>query len=181
MRRAEFDHVIAAAAEVADETELVVIGSQAILGSFPNAPDGMLHSMEVDLYPRTHPERADDIDGSIGDGSWFHRTYGYYGHGVGPETAKAPAGWGERLVVVEVPIRISSRRRVVALCMEPHDLVLAKCVAGRERDWEFAREALQHGLVGGAVLSSRIDDLPVDEEDRRRVRETLEAIAGRVT
>src|SRR5919201_476549 len=118
MRRAEFDHVIVAAAEVSGESELVVIGSQAILG----------------------------------DGSWFHRTYGYYAHGVGPETAKAPAGWEGRLVVVEVPVRISSRQRAVALCMEPHDLVLAKCVAGRERDWEFAREALEHELVDGAVL-----------------------------
>ena len=50
MRRAEFDHVIVAAAEVSGESELVVIGSQAILGSFPNAPEGMLRSMEVDLF-----------------------------------------------------------------------------------------------------------------------------------
>jgi hypothetical protein len=181
MRREEFDHVIVAAAEVSGEAELVVIGSQAILGSFPNAPESMLRSMEVDLYPRRHPERADDIDGGIGDGSWFHRTYGYYGRGVGPETAKAPAGWEERLVLVEVPVRISSRQRAMAMCMEPHDLVLAKCVAGRERDWEFAREALEHELVDLAVLSSRVEDLPVDEENRRRVRERLAAIARRVT
>jgi hypothetical protein len=66
MRREEFDHVIVAAAEVSGETELVVIGSQAILGSFPHAPESMLRSMEVDLYPRRHPKRADDIDASIG-------------------------------------------------------------------------------------------------------------------
>jgi hypothetical protein len=65
--------------------------------------------------------------------------------------------------------------------MEPHDLVLAKCVAGRERDWEFAREALEHELVDGAVLLHRVADLPVDEEDRRRVQERLEALARRVT
>jgi hypothetical protein len=181
MRREEFDHVIVAAAEISGETELVVIGSQAILGSFPTAPESMLRSMEVDLYPRRHPERADDIDASIGDGSWFHRTHGYYGHGVGPETAKAPVGWEGRLIAVEVPARISSRQAAVALCMEPHDLVLAKCVAGRERDWEFAREALEHELVDDAVLLRRVEDLPVDEENRRRVREMLEAIARRVT
>src|SRR5919197_601895 len=181
MRREEFEHVIAAAAEVSGEAELVVIGSQAILGAFPDAPESMLRSMEVDLYPRRHPERADDIDGSIGDGSWFHRTYGYYGHGVCPETAKAPAGWEERLVVVEVPLRVSSRQRAVAFCMEPHDMVLAKCVAGRERDREFVREALEHELVDDAVLLSRVEDLPVDEDDRRRVREMLEALARRVT
>jgi hypothetical protein len=31
--------------------------------------------------------------GALGDGSPFHAAFGYYAHGVGPETAKAPAGW----------------------------------------------------------------------------------------
>jgi hypothetical protein len=177
VRRDEFDHVVAAAADVTDETELVVVGSQAILGPFPDAPRTMLRSMEADLYPRSAPEKADDIDGSLGDGSAFHRTYGYYAHGVGPETAKAPDGWEKRLIAVEIPARLASRRRVVALCLEPHDLVLAKCVAGRERDWEFAREALAHQLVDPEVLLGRIEDLPVHDEHRRDVRARLEATA----
>ena len=107
----------------------------------------------------------------------FHRTYGYYAHGVGPETAKAPAGWEQRLIAVEIPARLAARRPVVALCLEPHDLVLAKCVAGRERDWEFAREALAHRLVDPDVLLGRIEDLPVDEEHRRHIRARLEATA----
>ena len=178
MRRDELEHVIAAAADVAGETELVVLGSQAILGSFPDAPRAMLRSMEADLYPHRAPEKADDIDGSLGDGSWFHRTYGYYAHGVGPETAKAPAGWEERLIAVEVAARLSSQERVVAWCLEPHDLVLAKCVAGRERDWDFAREALAHHLVDARVLLSRAHDLPVDDEHRDDLRARLQAIAG---
>jgi hypothetical protein len=39
MRREDFEHVIAAAAEVSGEREIVVIGSQAILGSV--APTGL--------------------------------------------------------------------------------------------------------------------------------------------
>ncbi len=31
-------------------------------------------------------------------------TFGYYAHGVGPETAKAPAGWEQRLVRVAVSL-----------------------------------------------------------------------------
>ena len=178
MRRDEFEHVIAAAADVAGETELVVLGSQAILGPFPDAPPSMLRSMEADLYPRRAPEKADDIDGSLGDGSPFHRTYGYYAHGVGPETAKAPAGWEKRLIAVEIAARLSSQRRVVALCLEPNDLVLAKCVAGRERDWDFAREALAHHLVDAQVLLSRADDLPVDDEHRHDLRTRLRAMVG---
>jgi len=81
---------------------------------------------------------------------------------VGPETAKAPAGWRERLIRVDVPPRLRSSRRPVAWCLEPHDLVLSKCVAGRERDWEFARDALAAGLVLTETLVARISDLPVD-------------------
>jgi hypothetical protein len=49
MRRDEFEHVIAAAAEVSAEREIVVIGSQAILGSVKDPPATMLLSMEADV------------------------------------------------------------------------------------------------------------------------------------
>ena len=151
MRREHFEHVVAAASEVTGEQELVVIGSQAILGPYPNAPESMLRSLEADMYPRRRPEKADDIDANLGDGSYFQATYGYYAHGVGPETAKAPIGWEERLIRIEIPPRVGSKRQPVALCLEPHDLVLAKCVAARQRDWDFAKEALRHGLVDQEV------------------------------
>ena len=102
MNREQFEHVIKAAADLVHD-ELVVIGSQAVLAQHPDAPPSLLKSAEVDLYPLNHPEQAHVIDGVIGDGSRFHETYGYYGHGVGPETAVAPAGWQERLVRLELP------------------------------------------------------------------------------
>jgi hypothetical protein len=175
VNRADFEHVIAAAANVVDEDEFVVIGSQAILGPHPDAPPGLLRSLEVDLYPARAPGRAIEIDGSLGDGSAFHEAFGYYAHGVGPETAKAPAGWEERLLATEIPPRPRSQRRPIARCLEPHDLVLSKCVAGRERDWEFAAEALAAGLVGWSTLLARIDELPVDESARASIRAGLMA------
>ena len=45
--------------------------------------------MEADLYPRNRPERADLIDGAIGEGSHFHQQFGYYAQGVGERTACA--------------------------------------------------------------------------------------------
>jgi hypothetical protein len=169
MRIDEFEHVIAAAANVVDEDEFVVIGSQAILGSRPDAPAALLRSMEADLYPAKSPGKADLIDGDLGDGSPFHLAFGYYAHGVGPETAKAPDGWEQRLVRAAVPPRRGSRRRPVALCLEPHDLVLAKCAAGRERDWEFAREALRAGIVSAEALQARLSVLPVPCEQQLHI------------
>jgi hypothetical protein len=176
MRREEFEHLIAAAADISGEREIVVIGSQAILGCFPNAPEGMLFSAEADVYPLNNPAKAEEIDGSLGDGSYFHGTFGYFAHGVGPETAVAPAGWEKRLVRVEVPLRIGQEEAAVALCLEPHDLVLSKCAAGRERDWDFARDALVAELVRVDELFARIPDLPCPQADQDHLRKLLQGL-----
>jgi hypothetical protein len=172
----EFEHVVAAAAEVTGQDELVVIGSQAILGSCVRPPESMLHSLEVDIYPLRAPDAADFIDGSLGDGSQFHLTYGYYAHGVGPETAKAPRGWQERLVMRKIPPRVASKRTAVAWCLEAHDLVLSKCAAGRDRDWDYVTEALRAGIVQADVLLARVPDLPVAEELRDHIEAMLRGV-----
>jgi hypothetical protein len=179
VRREQFEHVIAAAAEVSGEREIVVIGSQAILGSVEEPPEAMLFSMEADLYPLNDPGKANEIDVNLGDGSQFHSTYGYYAHGVGPETAVAPAGWEDRLVKVEIPARVGQATGAVALCLEIHDLVLAKCAAGRDRDWEFSRDALSAGLVKAPELFRRVEDLPEPPADRPHVKRMLDGIAAR--
>lgn len=164
--------MIRAAAEVAEDNELVVVGSQAILGQFPDAPTAMLISREADVYPRNCPERGDEIDGSLGDGSYFDSTFGYYAHAVGPETAKAPSGWDERLV----PVRSENTGGATGWCLEAHDLVLSKCAAGRERDWEFAREALIHELVDADELRRRSRDLPLPPADIETIQRMLAGI-----
>lgn len=41
MTRAQLEHLIRAAADIANDEDIVVIGSQAILGQFPDAPESM--------------------------------------------------------------------------------------------------------------------------------------------
>ena len=91
MDRAALEHVLRAASAIANEREFIVIGSQAVLGQFPNAPDALRASIEVDIYPRHAPEKSDLIDGAIGELSAFHQTFGYYAHGVDETTATLPA------------------------------------------------------------------------------------------
>jgi hypothetical protein len=175
VRRLELEHVIRAAATVAEDEELVVIGSQAILGQFPDAPEEMLVSREADIYPRNHPERGDEIDGSLGDGSYFDATFGYYAHAVGPETATAPVGWEDRLVAV----RNENTGGATGWCLDVRDLLLSKCVAGRERDWEFVESALRHRLADAGELRRRADDLPLGRERIEAVLRMLDGIAAR--
>ena len=175
MNRQQFEHVIRAVAAATGIDEVVVIGSQAILGTIPSAPDDMLISMEVDVFARGQPVISDIVDGAVGDGSQFHETFGYYAHGVGEETAVAPAGWMDRLVKVEIDRNVGIPGTVTALCMEPHDLVLAKLAAGRDHDIEFAQLALQLGVVGMSTLVSMVELMPAN---LRPVVRSLLKLAG---
>ena len=116
MKRLELEHLIRACTQIADDDELIVIGSQAILGQYPDAPSSLLASVEADVYPKNHPERADLIDGSIGEGSPFHDTFGYYAQGVGETTVRhrLPTGGGRTL---------AERLRATSLSAELRPLV----------------------------------------------------------
>ena len=76
MTRTALEHVLRAAAAVANERDIVVIGSQEILGQFPDAPETPLASIEADVFPRDAPEKSDLIDGAIGELSPFHEAFG---------------------------------------------------------------------------------------------------------
>ena len=165
MNRKQLEHVIRAAATIAEDDEIVIIGSQSILGQFPDAPPALLVSMEADVYPRNHPERSELVEGSIGEDSMFHATFGYYADGVEEGTAILPEGWKDRLV----PIRNENTLGKTGWCLEAHDLVISKYVAGREKDLSFAHTAALHGLVDTATLSARLAVTPVSDEQRARI------------
>ena len=99
MTRAHLEHIIRAAGMIADVEDLVVIGSQAVLGEFPDAPAELLVSNEADVFPADHPERSDLIDATIGEGSPFQRSFGYQAHGVDERTAILPKWWRDRLIL----------------------------------------------------------------------------------
>lgn len=159
MRRDQLAHIARAAANIGDVDAIVVIGSQAVLATVgDDAPPVLLESMEADVFPLDRPELAEVIDGAIGEGSPFHDTFGYYAHGVGPETAVLPEGWRERLVRWPVP-----GSNVVALCLEVHDLAVAKLVAGRDKDLRWLAVLASTGVLDDAVVLARLDetDAPV--------------------
>jgi hypothetical protein len=171
MKRSELEHVIGAAAAIAEDDEIVVIGSQAILGTFPDAPADLLVSNEANVFPKHHPERADLIDGSIGELSPFHETFGYYAQGVGPETATLPAGWEARLV----PVRSPKTRGTTGWCLEVHDLALSKYVALREKADVYCRVLVRSGLVDRTTLESRLAGMNLDERVRAAVQGRINA------
>jgi hypothetical protein len=169
MRRSELEHAIRAACDVAGVTEIIVIGSQAVLGQFPDAPRELRKSREVDVFSATAPAAQELIDGVLGELSQFDQTYGFYVHGVGPETAILPAGWEKRLI----PVRNENTRDCTGWCLEVHDLAASKLAAGREKDLDFVAALLSHRMVRMGLLTDRIDALPLGDERRARLRRTM--------
>lgn len=47
MNRAQLEHIIRASAAIAGDDEIVVIGSQAILGQFPTPPEELVERDEL--------------------------------------------------------------------------------------------------------------------------------------
>jgi hypothetical protein len=143
MKRKDLEHLIRAAAAITNEYEIMVVGSQSILGAAPDAPEVLLMSMEADMYPLRCPDLADLIDGAIGELSPFQERFGYYAQGVGPETAILPAGWEGRVV----KIQNGNTDLKIGYCLEPHDLAASKLAAGRDKDWPFVETMVRHGIT----------------------------------
>jgi hypothetical protein len=166
MTRAELEHAIRAACDVAEDTELIVFGSQAILGQYPEAPERLRGSVEVDVQPKNKPEAIDKVDGALGELSQFHATFGFYVHGVSIEAAALPQGWEERTIRVYHPVRTSGN---IGHCLEAHDLSASKLVAYRDKDRDFVRTLLVERLINPAILLDRIEVLDVSGEARGRL------------
>jgi hypothetical protein len=156
-----------------------VIGSQAILGSYSEEelPIEAVLSMEADIAFRDDPDesKSDAVDGALGEGSSFHSMNSYYAQGVSVSTAKLPAGWESRVVAYERRDADPSR----AVCLEPHDLVVSKLVAGREKDVDFATALIGAHLVDPATLVERAVTLPLPGGAIRRVGEAIGRCARR--
>ena len=164
MTRQQLEHIIRAAAAITKQDKLVIIGSQAILGEYPNAPEELLISMEADVYAPDAPERSDDIDGALGPDTLFDRTHGYHADGVSADTASLPAGWNERLV----PICNANTNGATGWCIETHDMAVAKYAAGRPKDLRYTRDLWENGLLDPRTLNERLCNTQLKPTDKPR-------------
>jgi len=172
MRRSELEHLIRASGEIAGDDEIIIIGSQAILGQFPDAPVRLLVSMEADIYPKNNPEKADKVDGAIGEGSSFHELHGYYAQGVGERTAVLPEDWKSRLVAVNN----KNTNGVTGYCLEAHDLAISKIIAQRPKDLEFVRELARYDMIQKKTMLRRLQQTDLQESVRRNIQTRIRSL-----
>jgi hypothetical protein len=165
MKKQQVDHVLRAAGRITGEKQFVIIGSQSLHGKYPDLADAIVRSAEVDLIASNKPDRTEFLN-EIGVDSPFHQQFGYYADPVDATTATLPRGWRNRLVHLPP----GDTKGVKGLCLDPHDLAIAKYVARREKDIVFTRELARQRLVFRDRLLALLDQTPVTAELRERIR-----------
>jgi hypothetical protein len=72
--------------------------------------------------------------------------------------------------------QLASRRPagVSGLCLDPHDLAIAKYVARRDKDVVFNRALANRGVVKKHVLLGLLAKTPIGEVSRERIRSFIE-------
>lgn len=170
MTKQQLDHVLRAAGAITGAEQCIIIGSQALHGKYPDLPDEIVRSIEVDLIAKDEQERT-EWSNAIGVDSPFHEQFGYYADPVDESTAVLPRGWKGRLVNLPP----GDTGKVRGLCLDPHDLAISKYVARREKDIDFTRELARRGLLDKRKLLTLLKMTLVSAETKERVRRSIEA------
>lgn len=79
-------------------------------------------------------------------------------------TSALPEGWRDRLIKVQNANTAapSGEPEFIGLCLEKHDLCVAKLCAFREKDRNFVGALLKARLVDAAKLTERLSRLPAE-------------------
>ncbi len=179
MTREQLEHVLRAVSRITEDPNVLVIGSQSILGSYSEheLPPEATGSMEVDTAFFSDPDETKSglVDAMIGELSHFHNEFGYYPQGVSVSTGVFPAGWMDRLVTYETPGSSPGR----GLCLEPHDCVLAKLVRFEKKDQDFAAALVRENLVNLDILADRVGTLPAHPAIVENIRKWIGTMKAR--
>lgn len=183
MNLEQFHHGIRAAREVLRHQgasgALVIMGSQSILASYSAIvlDSELMMSAEVDILPiaadRDEINRlADHLDGSLGQESHFHESFGFHVDGISIETSVLPDGWIDRLIP-----EVDPSTEATGWCLDPHDLAVAKLIAGRPKDYDFVDILVAQRLVDPVVVREGL--LAVDDARSVRAIERLGGVSSR--
>jgi hypothetical protein len=180
MRRDQLEHAIRTACQIIGRPEVIVVGSQAILGTFreDELPGQATMSSEIDILPiadsnEETAQLADRIEGVAGELSPFEQLHGFSIDGVDLQTSALPEGWRDRLIKVQNANTASAGgTQFTGWCLNKEDLCVAKLCAFREKDQNFVSALLGAGLVDPGVIAARLATVP------ERYRPSAAAAAG---
>jgi hypothetical protein len=171
MRRDQLEHAIRTACQIIGRPEVIVVGSQSILGTFREDQLPTDATMSVEILPiaddNSETERlADLIEGVAGEFSPFEELHGFSIDGVDLSTSALPTGWRGRLVKVQNANTAApdGEPQYTGWCLDKEDLCVAKLCAFREKDQNFVAALVRSALVDGKTILTRLS--AVDERYR---------------
>ncbi len=151
LTKAAIGHLLRAVSGVTGETSVVMIGTGAVIAQLKTVPLDLMMTREVDVYTAgvsDQDQMSDLIDGTIGEGSPFDTTFGYYAHGVGERTACLPDDWQTRAIRLTIG-------GVECLCPERNDIALSKLCAWREKDVSWLKAGLSTSILSLDAMVAR--------------------------
>jgi hypothetical protein len=143
-------HLLREASRATKHRHFVIVGSLSAVGASTDPPERMVQSIDVDLFPKLDPERLEEINSRVGEGSDFHIEHGYYADALSPATLSLPAQWEARLI--QMPLAGG----VTAWFLDPNDAAASKLVRGAQNDLEWVDAGLRAGILSAAHVSSRL-------------------------
>jgi hypothetical protein len=171
----DIERAVRAVAHEFKTDTVFIIGSQAILMSWPDAPEIMRGTPEVDAYPENARsweieeakkadglpiEASEHIHGLFGEGSLFHGTHGFYIDGVDEATARLPRGWHNRAIVRQFDVY---GRKVKAVAPSPEDLIVSKLARLDDKDKHFVEAYHRARPLDINLIEARIAETDLDQ------------------
>ena len=170
MRLPALRHLIESTQALSHCERIRVLGSSALLASFPELGDPgqpLEVSFDADLLiePCDEPMAA-MLHEAVGEGSLFAQRTGYHADFLRAEIIETLSpGWSERVV------RLQMLGDVAALA--PVDLAVVKLRIGRVKDLELCRYLLSARRLGLEAIRERLDATPLSEAEIVRVHQRL--------
>ncbi len=173
MRLQSLIHLVAAIRALCHPVRVIVLGSSALLASFPEIgeSEGPLETtLDGDfLLDPCNAHLAELVKDAIGSESVFFDLHGYYADCLRPEIVETfPAGWESRLLPLAGCDDV--------FCLDPYDAALIKLVVGRKKDLALVRALLRLGKLEISRLEARYRETPLDEASLFQAGRNLHAV-----
>jgi hypothetical protein len=171
-----------AVAEHFQADRVIIVGSQAILLDWPDAPEMLKNTPEIDIYPENnraweaaHPgmEASEEISALFGTMSQFEDTFGFYLDGVDERTAQLPHDWMDRARTAAIDVY---GRSVTIVCPAIEDVAVSKLLRFAEKDLDFVKACVVAGRLSVDAVLSRLLGMSAPAARDKRLSDFLSGL-----
>ncbi len=149
-RSQEVTRVVADAARLVGEGQIVVFGSSALAFWMQQAPA----SRDVDVWCEP-TDRGHAVQALMGELSWYHDRHGVFVEVWAPETFAAPLDWRSRSRSITM-----EEQAVTIVLPHPHDVLMAKLERMEVKDREHIHAILREFPMSTGMLERLVAQVP---------------------